>query len=112
MAAHGMLGGCDVLCWNNRTTQFVHQWFMVEKRRPEMRGNHARSDEFGVEIAAIASAVPDQRIDQEATRNMVLAMAPEFVSHAGLFLNTGIKTRYSCVPLEWHLRQHGWAARN
>jgi alkylresorcinol/alkylpyrone synthase len=77
-----------------------------------MRGNHARCDEFGVEIAAIASAVPDQRIDQEATRNMVLAMAPEFVSHAGLFLNTGIKTRYSCVPLEWHLGQHGWAARN
>jgi alkylresorcinol/alkylpyrone synthase len=77
-----------------------------------MRDHLACPQELGVEIAAIASAVPEHAIDQEATREIVLAMAPEFRSHQGLFLNTGIKTRYSCVPLDWHLRTRGWAARN
>jgi alkylresorcinol/alkylpyrone synthase len=65
-----------------------------------------------VAIAAVASAVPEHRIDQRATRDIVLSIAPELRSHEPLFLNTGIKTRYSCVPLEWHFEQHGWAARN
>jgi alkylresorcinol/alkylpyrone synthase len=65
-----------------------------------------------VEIAAIASAVPEHRIDQQATRDIVLSFAPELRSHAALFLNTGITTRYSCVPLEWHQRSRGWAQRN
>jgi alkylresorcinol/alkylpyrone synthase len=66
----------------------------------------------GVAIAAIASAVPKHCIDQRATRDIVLSIAPELRSHEALFLNTGIKTRYSCVPLEWHFEPHGWAARN
>lgn len=66
----------------------------------------------GVAIAALASAVPEHCIDQRATRDIVLSIAPELRSHESLFLNTGIKTRYSCVPLEWHFEQHGWADRN
>ena len=66
----------------------------------------------GVAIAALASAVPEHCIDQQATRDIVLSIAPELRSHESLFLNTGIKTRYSCVPLEWHFESHGWAARN
>ena len=66
----------------------------------------------GVAIAALASAVPDHCLDQGATRDIVLSIAPELRSHASLFLNTGIKTRHSCVPLEWHFKSHGWAARN
>jgi Chalcone and stilbene synthases, N-terminal domain len=66
----------------------------------------------GVAIAAVASAVPEHCIDQQATRDIVLSIAPELRSHEGLFLNTGIRTRYSCVPLEWHFKPHGWAARN
>jgi alkylresorcinol/alkylpyrone synthase len=65
-----------------------------------------------VAIAALCSAVPQHRIDQQATRDIVLSIAPELRSHEALFLNTGIKTRYSCVPLEWHLEPRGWAARN
>ena len=64
-----------------------------------------------IHIAAIASAVPEQRIDQAATRDMVLAAAPEFRSHETLFRNTGVGTRYSCVPLGWHLQPHGWSSR-
>ena len=47
-----------------------------------------------VAIAAIASAVPEHRIDQRATRDMVLAIAPELRSHEALFLNTSIASRY------------------
>jgi hypothetical protein len=65
-----------------------------------MRDGHAFSRTFGVEIAAIASAVPEYRIDQAAVRDMVLAKAPELRSHEGLFLNTGIKTRSSNPRLE------------
>lgn len=68
--------------------------------------------EPGVAIAAISSTVPEHCIDQQATRDIVLCIAPELRSHEGLFLNTGIKNRYSCVPLEWHFEPHGWAARN
>jgi len=66
----------------------------------------------GVAIAAIASTVPGHCIDQQATRDIVLSIAPELRSHESLFLNTGIRTRFSCVPLEWHFEPHGWAARN
>ena len=56
--------------------------------------------------------MPEHCIDQRATRDIVLSIAPELRSHESLFLNTGIKTRYSCVPLQWHFESHGWAARN
>jgi alkylresorcinol/alkylpyrone synthase len=65
-----------------------------------------------VAIAALASAVPEHCIDQRATRDIVLSIAPGLRSHESLFLNTGIKTRYSCVPLGWHFERHGWEARN
>ncbi|HTP84831.1 MAG TPA: 3-oxoacyl-[acyl-carrier-protein] synthase III C-terminal domain-containing protein [Alphaproteobacteria bacterium] len=29
-----------------------------------------------------------------------------------VFENAGIATRYSCVPLDWYERDHGWAERN
>ena len=80
--------------------------------RDQHASSHASSHGLGVEIAAIASTVPKYPIDQRTTRDMVLAIAPEFRSHEALFLNTGIKTRYSCVPIDWHLQSRGWAARN
>ena len=69
------------------------------------------SDHPGIQICGIASAVPEHRIDQSATRDIVLAMAPEFRSHQALFQNTGVETRFSCVPVEWHLTAQGWASR-
>src|SRR5215470_19182834 len=46
-----------------------------------------------IAIAAIASAVPEHRIDQQSTRDIVLSIAPELRSHESLFLNTGITVR-------------------
>jgi alkylresorcinol/alkylpyrone synthase len=70
-----------------------------------------RSSDRAIHIAGIASAVPEQRIDQAATRDMVLATAPEFRSHEALFKNTGVATRYSCVPIDWHLKPRSWSSR-
>jgi alkylresorcinol/alkylpyrone synthase len=77
-----------------------------------MLDQHPVPQDSGIEIAAIASAVPEYAIDQAATREMVLNIAPEFRSYESLFLSTGITMRYSCVPLAWHLQSCGWAARN
>ena len=64
-----------------------------------------------VAVVGIASAVPEHRIDQAAMRELVLATAPEFRSHETLFRNTGVGTRYSCVPLHWHMNPQGWSSR-
>ena len=69
------------------------------------------SDHPGIEICGIASAVPEHCIDQAMTRDIVLAIAPEFRSHEALFQNTGVKTRFSCVPMEWHLGAQDWSSR-
>ena len=84
----------------------------MEHLRGRMVGTlTATSVEQSIQIASVASAVPEHRIDQAATRDIVLAIAPELRSHEALFNNTGVKTRYSCVPLSWHAMPQGWSSR-
>ena len=84
----------------------------MEHLRGRMVGTLAANPvEQSVQIAGIALAVPEQRIDQAATRDIVLAIAPELRSHEALFNNTGVKTRYSCVPLGWHAKLQSWSSR-
>jgi predicted naringenin-chalcone synthase len=84
----------------------------VEHLRGRMVGTlAATSVEQSIQIASLASAVPERCIDQAATRDIVLAIAPELRSHEALFNNTGVKTRYSCVPLGWHASPQGWSSR-
>lgn len=84
----------------------------MEHLRGRMVGTLAANPaEQSVQIAGIASAVPEQIIDQAATRDIVLAIAPELRSHEALFNNTGVKTRYSCVPLSWHAQPQSWSSR-
>jgi alkylresorcinol/alkylpyrone synthase len=68
-------------------------------------------DHAGIQICGIASAVPEYCIDQTVARDIILATAPEFRSHETLFHNTGVRTRFSCVPVEWHLSEQGWSSR-
>ena len=68
-------------------------------------------DHPSIQIRGIASAVPEHCVDQALMRDIVLAIAPEFRSHEALFQNTGVKTRFSCVPVEWHLRPQNWCSR-
>jgi alkylresorcinol/alkylpyrone synthase len=66
-------------------------------------------------LAALATAVPRHAIDQEAAIEMatrLFAGSPELARLLPVFANTGIRRRYSAVPLDWFAEPHGWAERN
>jgi alkylresorcinol/alkylpyrone synthase len=66
-------------------------------------------------LLAVATAVPPYRLDQEDVVERVKRLfggSEELDRLLPVFINTGIRTRYSCVPIEWYDRQHGWPERN
>ncbi|HVC56683.1 MAG TPA: type III polyketide synthase [Stellaceae bacterium] len=66
-------------------------------------------------LAALATAVPAYPLDQEAVVERAQRL---FAGAAGLdrllpvFANSGIRRRYSAVPLDWFAEPHGWPERN
>jgi len=68
-----------------------------------------------VTIHGVATAYPPYVLRQEE----VLAKASEVFGHraelmqrmAKSYGNAGVRTRNSCVPLEWYHQRHGWAER-
>ena len=63
----------------------------------------------------MATAVPPYPLDQDAVVERVKLLfgrAENLDRLLSVFINTGIRTRYSCVPIEWYDREHGWAERN
>jgi hypothetical protein len=71
-----------------------------------MFDRHATAQGSGIEIAAIASAVPEYAIDQTVTRDMVLTIAPEFRSYESVFSEHHNRNALR-VPLAWHLQSCG-----
>ena len=66
-------------------------------------------------LAAIATAVPAYALDQEAVAERVkrlFAGAPQLDHLLPVFANSGIRRRYSAVPLDWFAEPHGWPERN
>jgi alkylresorcinol/alkylpyrone synthase len=66
-------------------------------------------------LLAVATAVPPYPLDQDAVIERVRRLfgaADALDRLLPVFTNTGIKTRYSCVPIEWYERPHGWTERN
>jgi alkylresorcinol/alkylpyrone synthase len=68
-------------------------------------------------LLAIATAVPPYALGQaEVTvraRHLFSATAaPDLDRLMPVFANAGIDCRYSCVPIEWYDRPHGWVERN
>src|SRR5271156_3105849 len=66
-------------------------------------------------LLAVAPAVPPYPLDQDHVVERVKLLFGRSESLDRLlpvFTNTGIRTRYSCVPIEWYDRAHGWAERN
>ncbi len=66
-------------------------------------------------LLSLATTVPPYRLDQDAVIRRVEALfdgAPVLERLLPVFANAGIRTRYSCVPIEWYDRPHGWAERN
>src|SRR5215469_4307045 len=66
-------------------------------------------------LLGVATAVPPYPLDQDdvVERVKLLFGRSENLDRLlPVFTNTGIRTRYSCVPIEWYDREHGWAERN
>src|SRR5271166_805481 len=66
-------------------------------------------------LLAVTTAVPQYPLDQEDVIERVKLLfgrSPDLDRLLPVFLNTGIHRRYSCVPLEWYDRAHGWPERN
>jgi alkylresorcinol/alkylpyrone synthase len=65
-------------------------------------------------LLALKTAVPPYVLDQNVVAEGVRIL---FGSRADIerlfpvFANTGIETRYSCVPLFWYAEEHGWKER-
>jgi alkylresorcinol/alkylpyrone synthase len=66
-------------------------------------------------ILAVATAVPPYPLNQDDVmeRIRLLLGRPQNLDRLlPVFTNTGIRRRYSCVPIEWYYAAHGWAERN
>ncbi|HEY1961323.1 MAG TPA: type III polyketide synthase [Rhizomicrobium sp.] len=68
----------------------------------------------GPKLIALQTAVPPYPVNQtEAARRAVHLFAghPEVLRLLSVFGNTGIDSRYSCVPIDWYSEAHGWKER-
>jgi alkylresorcinol/alkylpyrone synthase len=67
-------------------------------------------------IEAVATALPGHEIrqsDAEALARRVFDRDSQDVDRLmPVFANAGIEKRYSCMPLDWYRRPHGWRERN
>lgn len=75
----------------------------------------ARPDQPPAHIAAVSTAYPPYRFTQTdalAAAARVFGHAPELMERmASAYGNAGVKTRSSCVPLDWYAAPHGWPER-
>lgn len=67
-------------------------------------------------ILSVGTAVPRFRMEQQELAALAPRMFDPQRSEVDrlmpVFDHAGIAMRYSCVPLDWYLRPHGWAERN
>jgi alkylresorcinol/alkylpyrone synthase len=66
-------------------------------------------------LAALATAVPPHRLDQDAVIERVKVLfggSGELDKLLPVFANAGIACRYSTMPIEWFEAEHGWVDRN
>jgi alkylresorcinol/alkylpyrone synthase len=66
-------------------------------------------------LLSIATAVPPYVLEQDDVAERVRAVFSRSAVVQRLmpvFVNTGIKRRYSCVPLTWYYDTHDWPERN
>ncbi|MGH6831994.1 MAG: hypothetical protein ACRECM_03080, partial [Methyloceanibacter sp.] len=83
---------------------------MLKTATRTRQANHGTSA-FNVEIAGIATAVPQCKVSQADIAERAKAVFPHLARLEGLYANTGISERYACQPAEWYYQRHGWEAR-
>ena len=64
-----------------------------------------------VSILSIATANPEYRVNQRDAWEGAKTVFPHLASMEALYINTGIETRYSCVPPDWCKVPHSWEER-
>jgi alkylresorcinol/alkylpyrone synthase len=66
-------------------------------------------------LTGIATAVPPHRLDQDEVERWatkLFSRAPDFDRLRPVFANSGIRRRYSAMPIDWFGAAHDWAERN
>jgi alkylresorcinol/alkylpyrone synthase len=72
----------------------------------------AASTAVVVEIASVATAVPEHVVTQDDATLRARKVYPQYARLEALYTNTGIATRYSVEPVPWHLTTHTWEERS
>lgn len=67
-------------------------------------------------LLSLATAVPPHALRQDeveaASKHIFAGRSDAFERMRAIYRNAGIETRYSCVGLDWYLKDHGWRERN
>jgi len=67
-------------------------------------------------LLGLATSVPAYRLNQAdviaRAERLFDRDASEIERMMGVYDNAGIESRYSCVPLDWYERPHGWEEKN
>jgi len=66
---------------------------------------------FDVEIASVATAVPQHKVLQDTVAEATKRFFPHLTGLASVFANTGIESRYVCESPDWYLEPRGWEER-
>ncbi len=66
---------------------------------------------IAVEIAGLATAVPEHVMGQDEAIERANKVFPQFARRLSLFTNTGVETRYTVEPCEWYLEPRSWEER-
>jgi alkylresorcinol/alkylpyrone synthase len=83
----------------------------MQRRLPQARAEDGANLGLDVEILSVATANPGYRVDQREAWERARVVFPHLARMEALYINTGIDTRYSCVPPDWCERPHSWEER-
>ena len=76
------------------------------------RQSDAQTTGYDVELAGIATAVPQYKYSQADALERARYLMPRCSYLAEVYDHTGIETRYSCVPMDWYKNRDGWKESN
>src|SRR5262249_48977271 len=89
----------------------VIQGYRMQRSVREARSAQESAVTLDVSILSIATANPEYRVNQRDAWEGAKTVFPHLSSMEALYINTGIETRYSCVPPDWCKVPHSWEER-
>jgi alkylresorcinol/alkylpyrone synthase len=83
----------------------------MQRRLAASQAGGRISASLDVEVLSVATANPKYKIVQRDAWEGAKRVFPHLTSLEALYANTGIETRYSCVPPDWCQHPHSWEER-